>query len=108
MPAKQNRILIFGAGVIGSMYALKLIEAGFDVTMFARSNKFKTLKENGLEYKEKGTVKSIQMNVINTLDNEDVYDFIFVTVRYDRAESALLAIKDNKSKNIVTMTNNSI
>ncbi|MFB7816609.1 ketopantoate reductase family protein [Paenibacillus chitinolyticus] len=108
MSAKQDRILIFGAGVIGSMYAIKLIEAGFDVSLFARSNRFKSLRESGLQYKEKGTVKSIQVNVIDTLENDDVYDFIFVTVRYDRSESALLALKDNQSKNIVTMTNNSI
>ncbi|MEC0204647.1 2-dehydropantoate 2-reductase N-terminal domain-containing protein [Paenibacillus lautus] len=108
MSAKQDRILIFGAGVIGSMYAIKLIEAGFDVTLFAHSNRFKSLRENGLQYKEKGTVKSIQVNVIDTLENDDVYDFIFLTVRYDRSESALLTLKDNQSKNIVTMTNNSI
>lgn len=103
-----NRILIFGAGVIGSMYAIKLIEAGFDVSLFAHSNRFKSLRENGLQYMEKGTDRSIQVNVIDTLENADVYDFIFVTVRYDRSESALLALKDNQSKNIVTMTSNSI
>ncbi|MGC5772651.1 ketopantoate reductase family protein [Paenibacillus pabuli] len=108
MAAKQDRILIFGAGVIGSMYAMKLIEAGFEVTLFAHSNRFKSLRENGLQYIEKGTVRSIQVNVIDTLENDDVYNFIFVTVRYDRSESALLALKDNQSKNIVTMTSNSI
>ncbi|MGW7162865.1 ketopantoate reductase family protein [Paenibacillus taichungensis] len=108
MSAKQDRILIFGAGVIGSMYAIKFIEAGFDVTLFAHSNRFKSLRENGLQYKEKGTVRSVQVNVIDTLANDDIYDFIFVTVRYDRSESALLALKDNQSKNIVTMTSNSI
>lgn len=108
MSTKQDRILILGAGVIGSMYAIKLIEAGFDVTLFARSNKYKSLRENGLRYKEKGTVRSIQVNVIDTLENDDIYDFIFVTVRYDRSESALLALKDNQSKNVVTMTSNSM
>lgn len=108
MSAKQDRILIFGAGVIGSMYAIKLIEAGFDVTLFAHSNRFTSLRENGLQYSEKGTVRSIPVNVIDTLEHDDVYDFIFVTVRYDRSESALLALKDNQSKNIVTMTSNSI
>ncbi|PQP88580.1 ketopantoate reductase family protein [Paenibacillus sp. AR247] len=108
MSAKQARILIFGAGVIGSMYAMKLIEAGFDVTLFAHSKRFKSLSENGLQYKEKGSVKSIQVKVIDTLENDDIYDFIFVTVRYDRSESALLALKDNQSKHIVTMTSNSI
>lgn len=108
MSVKQNRILIFGAGVIGSIYAMKFIEAGLDVTMFARSNRFKTLKENGLQYNQKGVVKSIKVNVIDKLENDDVYDFIFVTVHYDQSESALLALKDNQSKNIVTMTNNTI
>jgi 2-dehydropantoate 2-reductase len=108
MSVKQNRILIFGAGVIGSIYAIKFMEEGIDVTMFARSNRFKTLKEKGLQYNEKGAVKSIKVNVIDTLQNDDVYDFIFVTVRYDQSESALLALKDNQSKNIVTMTNSSI
>lgn len=107
MSVKQNRILIFGAGVIGSIYAIKFIEAGIDVSIFARSNRFKSLKENGLQYSEKGAVKSIKVNVIDTLENDDVYDFIFVTVRNDKSESALLALKDNKSKNIVTMTSNS-
>ncbi|WP_339282740.1 2-dehydropantoate 2-reductase N-terminal domain-containing protein [Paenibacillus sp. FSL R5-0486] len=105
---KQDRILIFGAGVIGSMYAIKLIEAGFDVTLFARSDRYKSLRENGLRYTEKGTVRSIKVNVIDTLQNDDIYDFIFVTVRYDRSESALLTLKDNQSKNIVTMTSNSM
>ncbi|GLX65974.1 ketopantoate reductase family protein [Paenibacillus glycanilyticus] len=107
MSSKQNRILIFGAGVIGSIYAIKFIDAGYDVTMFARSNKFNALKENGLQYYEKGKVKSVKVNIIDTLNNDDVYDFIFVTVRYDRSESALSALRDNQSKTIVTMISNS-
>ena len=30
MQVKQNRILIFGAGVVGSIYAVKFIKAGID------------------------------------------------------------------------------
>lgn len=108
MLVRQDKILIFGAGVIGSIYAMKFIEAGLDVTIFARSNRFKSLKENGLQYSEKGEVKSIKVNVIDKLENDDVYDFIFVTVHYDQSESALLALKDNQSKNIVMMTNSSM
>ncbi|WP_342561215.1 2-dehydropantoate 2-reductase N-terminal domain-containing protein [Paenibacillus sp. FSL R7-0345] len=107
MSAKPIRILVFGAGVIGSMYAMKLIEAGFDVSLYAQSERFRFLSENGLQYVQKGRVQSIQVHVIDTLEQDDEYDFIFVTVRYDRAEAALLALKDNQSKNIVTMTSNS-
>ena len=108
MSAKKNRVLIFGAGVIGSGYALKFLEAGIDVTLFARSNRLKTLQEKGLQYHEKGAVKSIKVNVIGTLENDDIYDYIFVPVRYDQVNSALSALKDNQSKTIVTMTNSSV
>ena len=108
MSAIKNRVLIFGAGVIGSIYAIKFIEAGVDVTVFARSNRLKALQENGLQYNEKGVVKSIKVNVIGALKNDDIYDFVFVPVRYDQSELALLALKDNQSKTIVTMTNSSM
>lgn len=103
----KSRILFFGAGVIGSAYAIKFIEAGFDVTLFARSKRLIALKEKGIQYNEKDEAKSIKVNVIHTLENDDEYDFIFVTVRYEQSEAALLTLKDNKSKNIVTMMNNS-
>jgi len=107
MSTIQNKILIFGAGVIGSTLAIKFIEAGIDVTIFARSNRLKVLQENGLQYNKKNVIKTIPVKVIATLKNDDIYDFIFVPVRYDQSETALLALKDNQSKNIVTMTNNS-
>ena len=108
MAAHSVRILIFGAGVIGSIYAIKLMEAGYDVSLLARADRFRDLQDKGLQYNDKGTVRSVPVKVMDTLENDDVYDYIFVTVRYDRAESALLALKDNQSPNIVTMTNSSI
>ncbi|MEK4043631.1 2-dehydropantoate 2-reductase N-terminal domain-containing protein [Paenibacillus sp. FSL H8-0048] len=108
MAAKQERILIFGAGVIGSIYAIKLMEAGYDVSLFARADRFRLLQEKGLQYNDKGTVRMVPVKVMDVLEDDDIYDFIFVTVRYDRAESALLALKDNQSPNIVTMTNSPI
>ena len=38
MSAKENRILIFGAGVIGSAYAIKFIEAGIETAVTATPN----------------------------------------------------------------------
>ena len=59
MSEKQYRVLIFGAGVTGSIYAVKSINAGIDVTIFARADRLRALQENGLQYCEKGTVKSV-------------------------------------------------
>jgi len=102
---KQKRLLIFGAGVIGSIYALRFAQSGLDVTLLARGNRLQALKSDGLRYNDNGTIKHISIKVIEKLENDDIYDFIFVPVRYDQAESALYAIKNNQSKTIVTMTN---
>lgn len=103
----QFRILIFGAGVIGSAYAIKFIQAGIDVTMLARGKRYETLKKNGILHYEKGEVAATNVTVIEKLEDNDIYDFIFVTLRYDKAEAALLALKNNQSPNVVTMISNS-
>jgi 2-dehydropantoate 2-reductase len=102
---KNPRILILGAGVIGSLYALRFIQSGMNVTVLARGNRLTELKRNGLQYMAKGSVKTVPINLIKTLSDNDIYDFIFVPVRNDQMPSALTAIRDNKSKIIVTLSN---
>jgi 2-dehydropantoate 2-reductase len=99
------KILVFGAGVIGSLYAVKFSLAGFEVELFARGKRFEVLKNNGLQYHDKGALKKASIKIIDKLENDDIYDYIFVTVRYDQAETALMDIRQNQSKNIVTMIN---
>ncbi len=105
MSVKQNRLLIFGAGVIGSVYALRFAQYGLDVTVLARGKRLDELKRNGLRYNDNGTIKHISIKTIGKLEDDDVYDYIFVPVRYDQAESALTVIRNNQSKTIVTLTN---
>lgn len=101
----NTRVLIFGAGVIGSLFAARFIESGFDVTVLARGERLRDLQENGLRYSAKGKIITLTVSAIEMLANDDVYDFIFVPVRYDQMKSALTVLKDNKSKNIVTLAN---
>ncbi|GIO13326.1 hypothetical protein J19TS2_28810 [Cohnella xylanilytica] len=105
MKSDQTRLLIVGAGVIGSLYALRFAQYGLDVTMLARGKRLDALTRSGLRYNDNGTIKQMPIKTIETLDNDDIYDYIFVPVRYDQAESALAAIKNNRSKTIVTLTN---
>jgi 2-dehydropantoate 2-reductase len=46
------RILIYGAGVIGSLYAALFAEAGYDTSIYARGKRFEALRNNGLLYKK--------------------------------------------------------
>lgn len=105
MNFKSPRLLIVGAGVIGSVYALRFAKSGLDVTLFARGKRLEALQREGLKYNENGMIKQIPIRTIEKIDQDDIYDFILVAVRYDQAESALSAIQHNRSQNIVTLTN---
>ena len=39
-----RKIFVFGAGVLGSLYAGKLHQAGYEVTLLARGNRLAELK----------------------------------------------------------------
>lgn len=99
------RILIYGAGVIGSLYATILREAGFDVTIYARGNRLIQLQRNGLKYICQNQVKTARIKIIDELEPNDKYHYIFLTVREEQVKAALLELCNNKSPNIVTMVN---
>ena len=100
------RILIIGAGVLGSNLAHS-IKKGNDVTILARNKTYENLKNNGLIIKHKLGKKTIDhFNVIEKLDENDIYDVIFVVTRFSSLDSIIPIIENNKSKNIVFVGNN--
>ena len=100
------RILIIGAGVLGSNLAHS-IKKGNDVTILARNKTYKNLKNNGLIIKYKLGKRSVDhFNVIDKLDENDIYDVIFVVSRFSSLDSIVKIIENNKSKNIVFVGNN--
>ena len=102
------KILIFGAGVIGSVYAGKLALAGHSVSVLARNKRLKELELNGLLLSENGNqTVNTNVTVISELKNNDIYDYIFVTLRNDQVKEALPFLAKNQSKNFVFMVNTS-
>lgn len=99
------RILIYGAGVIGSLYAVLLKEAGYDTTIYARGHRLEVLQNQGLLYKKNNIIKIVDIKIIDHLQDNDIYDFIFLTVRENQLYQALKELKSNKSKTIITMVN---
>ena len=71
------RILIYGAGVIGSLYAVLLDKAGIDVTVCARGRRLEALRTGGLRYLENGKIRKAEPKVTGCPDPGDRYDFIF-------------------------------
>ena len=99
------RILVYGAGVIGSIYAVLMSEVGYGVTVLARGKRLTDLSNNGLRYYKKGKVEIANITVIDRLEDSDKYDYIFLPVRTEQLKQALYELKSNKSPNIVTMVN---
>ena len=99
------KLLIYGAGVIGSLYAAAFAEAGYDTTVYARGKKLETLKTRGLLYEKNGKQYKAKVKVIDALQNDDIYDFIFLTVKENQVHTALEELRPNGSPNIVTMVN---
>ena len=105
MKQQTMRVLIYGAGVIGSLYAVLLSEAGINVAVYARGNRLQDLQTKGLLYKKNRRTKMAKVPVISTLYDNDRYDCIFLTVRENQLLTALAELKDNISPTIVTMVN---
>ena len=57
------KILIYGAGVIGSLYAVQFNQAGYDTSIYARGERLKTLRNCGLQFQDKTTVKIANVTV---------------------------------------------
>ena len=99
------RILIYGAGVIGSLYAVLFAETGYDTSIYARGKRLEFLKKNGLLYKKNQNIRRAKATILGELSDNDAYDFILLTVRENQLYEALTELKNNKSNIIVTMVN---
>ena len=99
------KLLIYGAGVIGSLYAVLFDQAGYDVTVYARGRRLQELKAFGLVYREKGTLRTAKVKVIDQLNENDCYDFIITAVRETQIHTVLEELNSNHSPTIVTMVN---
>ena len=84
------RILVFGAGVLGSLYAARLHGAGHDVTLFARGDRLTTLTANGVQLEQAmtGVKETVRVPVTGVLAAENAYDLVRVFVRGDQLAAA--------------------
>lgn len=103
------KILFYGAGVLGSLYAARCREAGHDVSILARGRRLADLREHGIVLEESGagvrTVTSVR--IVETLAPDDVYDWIVVLVRKNQLDEILPILAANRATpNLLLMVNN--
>jgi len=108
MITDNPRILVIGAGVNGSICAVGLYTAGFDVTVLARGKRYEEIKDKGIVIEDpfKNTRSCTKVPVINRLDPADSYDYILVVIRKNQVAELLPVLALNRSPNVVFMVNN--
>jgi 2-dehydropantoate 2-reductase len=105
------RILFFGAGPLGSVYAHLLHQSGEDVTVFARGERYDWLRKNGLVLVNEftGQKGSSRVNVVNELKPEDEYDLVIVLIRKNKLLPVFEILAASRGvKNILFMGNNAL
>jgi 2-dehydropantoate 2-reductase len=79
-----------------------------DVTVLARGKRYEQVRDEGIviedPFKNKRSVTKVP--VINRLDPNDIYDYVLVVVRKNQVADLLPVLAQNRSPNIVFMTNN--
>ncbi len=102
------KILVLGAGVLGCNLAMNLFLAGKDVALLARGNWGEHIEKNGLtvKYRYSFKKKNAKIPVVHTLNAQDAYDMIFVAVRFTQLDSVMPMLRENVSRNIVFVGNN--
>ena len=103
------RILVIGAGVIGSVYAARLQAAGDTVTLLARGQHAADLRATGLCLEDAYTGQSTtsHIRIVERLTPDDVYDLALVCVRLDQVAATVADLVTNQQiPTVVFLLNN--
>jgi len=92
------KILIYGAGVIGSIFAYKLKTDGNDVTVLARSKRLEQLKKYGIVIEDKIFNEQFKSNikVVDNLRPDDYYDVALIIIPRQQVSEILPILQRNQ------------
>ncbi len=91
------RVLVFGAGVLGSVYAARLQDASHHVTVVARGQRYHDIREHGIvvEYFDTRERTTTKLDVVDRMPVDQHYDFCLVAVQKTQLAGALPALAEN-------------
>ena len=92
------RILVYGAGNIGSLYAGLLKESGQDVSILAREKRLADIREHGIQLENVVTGKetTVRVPAVGRLDTDDDYDLVLVVLPKNHVSEVLPMLAANR------------
>ncbi|MCP4203438.1 MAG: ketopantoate reductase family protein [bacterium] len=102
------RILVYGAGCLGSLYAALLTESRQEVTILARGERLARIQSHGIELTEgkSGHALDVRVPAIEVLDPADVFDLVLVVLPRHRVGEVLPALGRSDCRNVLFLGNN--
>jgi 2-dehydropantoate 2-reductase len=108
LPNKPLRIIVIGAGVLGSLYAAKLSKSGSQVSLLARGDRLVQLRRLGVQLEDRLTGErwTGEVKILDKLSADDVFDIAFVLVRRNQLDGVLPVVKSCNAPVVVFLLNN--
>ena len=102
------RILVYGAGVQGSLYAARLTESGHDVALLARGDRLVELRARGIMLEDilTGLTTTTFVPIVECLESGDAFDLVLIPVRREQVESVLPVLAAAKNVPVLCFMHN--
>jgi 2-dehydropantoate 2-reductase len=105
----MTKILVYGAGPLGSLFAARLQQGGNDVSILARGQRLDDLREHGIVLADVLTQEQTvtRVTVAERLAPEDAYDLVLIIMRKNHALQILPVLAANqRTPNVLFLMNN--
>jgi 2-dehydropantoate 2-reductase len=104
------KVLVYGAGVIGSIFAFKLKSAGNDVTVLARGKRLEQLRKYGIVIEDKIFNENFRtdIKVIDRLRTDDYYDLVLIIMQRQQVSKILPVLQKNRKVPTFIFMGNSV
>ncbi|WP_308466579.1 ketopantoate reductase family protein [Rathayibacter soli] len=105
------RVLVFGAGVIGRVFAARLLSAGHDVQIVARGETAQLLRSRGITLvrdgvrPETGRAETVFPVVVTSLSDAVATDVALIAIRRDQVDAALPQLADIRADVVASLIN---
>ena len=93
------KLLVYGAGNIGSLYAAKLTNAGNDVAILARGERLSQIREHGIRLQDfvSGEKTTTRVEAVERLAADDACDFVLLILPRDNVSEVLPILAANRN-----------